>query len=60
MPDRTIGVLDVQINGDLADVMQQRRVGDAGWLGAYRQWELLAYPIRGRCSLGRRPVVQPT
>ncbi len=30
MPDRAVRVLHVQVDGDLADVVQQRRIGDAG------------------------------
>ncbi|MNM48894.1 hypothetical protein D3C81_598900 [compost metagenome] len=30
MPDTAVGMLDMQINRDLADVMQQRRIGGAG------------------------------
>ena len=30
MPDRAVRVLHVQVDGDLADVVQQRRIGGAG------------------------------
>jgi hypothetical protein len=33
VPDAAVGQLDVQIDGDLADVVQQRGVGDGGGPG---------------------------
>jgi hypothetical protein len=33
VPDRTVGVLDIQVNGDLADSVQQGRIGGAGGPG---------------------------
>ena len=48
VPDAAVGQLDVQIDGDLADVVQQRGVGDGGGPVRLCRWSSGLAPMGSR------------